>query len=63
MRRAFERLPRLINVLRGEMSLVGPAPLDAEGLEQLKTSKRYYLSARPGVVGIAAIANADSEDP
>ena len=63
MRRAFERLPRLINVLRGEMSLVGPAPLDAEGLEQLKTSKRYYLSARPGVVGIAAIADADEEDP
>lgn len=62
-RRLFESLPQLINVLRGEMSLVGPAPLSAEELEPLKTSKRYYLSARPGVVGIASIADADAEDP
>jgi exopolysaccharide production protein ExoY len=62
-RRLFERLPQMLNVLRGEMSLVGPAPLSAEELEPLKTSKRYYLSARPGVVGIASIADADSEDP
>lgn len=61
--RLFERLPQLINVLRGEMSLVGPAPLSAEALAPLKTSKRYYLSARPGVVGIASIADADEEDP
>jgi lipopolysaccharide/colanic/teichoic acid biosynthesis glycosyltransferase len=53
----------LINVLRGEMSLVGPAPLSAADLEPLKTSKRYYLSARPGVLGIASIADADAEDP
>jgi len=62
-RRLFESLPQLINVLQGEMSLVGPAPLSAEELEPLKTSKRYYLSARPGVVGIASIADADAEDP
>ncbi|HRO04200.1 MAG TPA: sugar transferase [Terricaulis sp.] len=62
-RRLFESLPELLNVLRGEMSLVGPAPLSAEELEPLKTSKRYYLSARPGVVGIASIADADEEDP
>ena len=62
-RRLFESLPRLLNVLKGEMSLVGPAPLSAEELEPLKTSKRYYLSARPGVVGIASIADADAEDP
>lgn len=62
-RRLFESLPQLLNVLRGEMSLVGPAPLSAEELEPLKTSKRYYLSARPGVVGIASIADADEEDP
>ena len=62
-RRLFERLPQLLNVLRGEMSLVGPAPLSAEELDPLKTSKRYYLSARPGVIGIASIADADAEDP
>lgn len=61
-RRAFERLPRLVNVLRGEMSLVGPSPLSREQLEPLKTAKRYYLSARPGVVGISAIVDADEEE-
>lgn len=62
-RRLFERLPQLLNVLRGEMSLVGPSPLAADDLEPLKTAKRYYLSARPGVVGINSIADADEEDP
>ncbi len=60
-RRALERLPQLFNVLRGEMSLVGPAPLSREELEPLKTSKRYYLSARPGVVGVSALVDSDAE--
>lgn len=60
-RRALERLPSLFNVLRGEMSLVGPSPLSPEQLEPLKTGKRYYLSARPGVVGISTIVDADEE--
>ncbi|HVV34218.1 MAG TPA: sugar transferase [Vitreimonas sp.] len=61
-RHAFERLPQFINVLRGDMSLVGPLPLSREQLDPLKTAKRYYLSARPGIVGINAIADADEED-
>jgi lipopolysaccharide/colanic/teichoic acid biosynthesis glycosyltransferase len=60
-RRAFERLPQLINVLRGEMALVGPSPLTREDLEPLRTAKRYYLSARPGVVGVSSVADADEE--
>jgi exopolysaccharide production protein ExoY len=60
-RRALERLPQLLNVLRGEMSLVGPSPLSREQLDPLKTAKRYYLSARPGVIGVSAIADADEE--
>lgn len=60
-RRAVERLPQLFNVLRGEMSLVGPSPLAREALEPLKTAKRHYLSARPGVVGISSIVDADEE--
>lgn len=60
-RRAIERLPRLFNVLGGEMSLVGPSPLSQDELEPMKTGKRYYLSARPGVVGVSTIVDADEE--
>lgn len=60
--RAFGRLPRLFNVLAGDMSLVGPSPLSQEELAPLKTAKRYYLSTRPGVVGVSAIADADEEE-
>jgi exopolysaccharide production protein ExoY len=61
-RRVIERLPRLFSVLRGEMSLIGPSPLGREELEPLKTAKRHYLSARPGVVGISAVVEADEEE-
>lgn len=53
---ALEQLPRLINVLKGEMSLVGPAPLAQEQLQSSVGSRRHYLSARPGIVGIGALA-------
>ncbi|MBS0386648.1 MAG: sugar transferase [Proteobacteria bacterium] len=61
---AFERLPELVNVLRGDMSLVGPSPLPQENLDQLKSGRRYYLSARPGVFGISRLvdrAHAESQ--
>jgi exopolysaccharide production protein ExoY len=54
-RRALERLPQLFNVIRGDMALVGPAPLSREELEPMKSARRYYLSARPGVVGVSTI--------
>jgi len=61
-RRALERLPQLINVLYGDMSLVGPLPLSEAELEPLKTAKRYYLSARPGMIGVSAIVDASEEE-
>ncbi len=61
-RRALSRLPMLLNVLRGEMALVGPTPLSLKEIEPLKTARRYYLSARPGVIGVSAIVDADEEE-
>lgn len=52
---ALERLPQLLNVMRGEMSIVGPRPLSRDQLDVLKSAKRHYLSARPGIVGVSAI--------
>lgn len=56
-KRACERLPQLLNVLRGDMSLVGPEPLTADDIEQLKSGKRHYLSMRPGVFGIDGLVH------
>lgn len=53
--RLLAKLPQLLSVLRGEMSLVGPAPLTSEEVALLKGAKRHYLGARPGVVGIASL--------
>jgi lipopolysaccharide/colanic/teichoic acid biosynthesis glycosyltransferase len=52
---ALERLPQMLNVLRGEMAIVGPSPLTRDELEPMKSAKRHYLSARPGIVGVSAI--------
>jgi exopolysaccharide production protein ExoY len=60
-RRAIECLPRLINVLLGDMSLVGPAPLAREELDNLKAGKRYYMSARPGIIGVSSVVCADED--
>lgn len=62
-RRFLERLPQLFNVIKGDMSLVGPRPLTREQLEPLKSARRYYLSMRPGIVGVGPIANSDHDEP
>jgi O-antigen biosynthesis protein WbqP len=55
-RTGFDELPQLWNVLRGEMSLVGPRPLiPTEG--EIHRLRRAYgvLSQRPGITGLAQI--------
>jgi exopolysaccharide production protein ExoY len=52
----LERLPQLLHVIAGDMAIVGPRPLSRDELEPLKTARRYYLSARPGVIGVGSIA-------
>lgn len=53
MRRAsLDEIPQLVNVLRGEMSLVGPRPVPADELERYGEAAEHYLSQRPGVTGL-----------
>lgn len=57
-RMRIDELPQLINVLRGEMSLVGPRPERPSFVAQLKESIRFYdvrHSVKPGVTGWAQV--------
>jgi undecaprenyl-phosphate galactose phosphotransferase len=50
-RTSLDELPQLINVLRGEMSLVGPRPLPADDGDYLGDVRRRLL-VRPGITGL-----------
>ena len=54
-RTSLDELPQLINVLMGEMSLVGPRPVVEEELEHYRGSERLLLSVRPGMTGAWAV--------
>ena len=47
----LDELPQLVNVIRGEMSLVGPRPIIEEELEWYGDHRDELLSVRPGVFG------------
>jgi exopolysaccharide production protein ExoY len=44
-------LPQLINILRGDMSIVGPRPVAPGELEVQGSAAEYYLKSRPGLTG------------
>jgi lipopolysaccharide/colanic/teichoic acid biosynthesis glycosyltransferase len=48
---SLDELPQLVNVLRGEMSLVGPRPEQLELVERYRPEHRFRLAARPGMTG------------
>jgi lipopolysaccharide/colanic/teichoic acid biosynthesis glycosyltransferase len=54
----FDELPQLVNILRGQMSLVGPRPERPEiaaSLEHVLPGYRNRLEVRPGVTGLAQV--------
>jgi sugar transferase EpsL len=54
-RRSLDELPELINVLRGDMSLVGPRPLLVEYLPRYSTEEMRRHDVPPGITGWAQV--------
>ena len=61
-RSKLDELPQLLNVLRGEMSLVGPRPEDPRYVAHYTPEQREVLGVRPGMTGPTVLAFIDEEE-
>lgn len=61
-RTSLDELPQLWNVLRGEMSLVGPRPVVLAELERYGGDVVYYLMAKPGMTGLWQVSGRNDVD-
>jgi lipopolysaccharide/colanic/teichoic acid biosynthesis glycosyltransferase len=57
---SLDELPQLLNVLRGDMSLVGPRPDQVDQLRFYSPGERRKLEVRPGLTGLAQISGRNS---
>lgn len=57
---SLDELPQLLNVLRGDMSLVGPRPLYLQYLPHYTNRERLRHAVRPGVTGYAQVSGRNS---
>lgn len=55
-RTSLDELPQLLNVARGEMSIVGPRPTLGYQVERWTESQRHRLDVRPGLTGLAQVS-------
>ncbi|HHP2711306.1 TPA: sugar transferase [Haemophilus influenzae] len=59
---SLDELPQLFNVLKGEMSLVGPRPIVIDELERYEENVDYYLMAKPGMTGLWQVSGRNNVD-
>jgi Undecaprenyl-phosphate galactose phosphotransferase WbaP len=61
-RTSLDELPQFWNVLRGEMSFVGPRPIIDQELERYGEASKYYLMATPGITGLWQVSGRNDVD-
>ena len=57
---SVDEVPQLFNVMRGEMSLIGPRPTLQYQVEQYTSRQKQRLSVRPGLTGLAQVRGRNS---
>jgi len=58
----IDEFPQIFNVLKGDMSFVGPRPDVTEAFEDLTDEDVVILCIRPGITGVASLAFKDEEN-
>lgn len=53
---SIDELPQLINIIKGDMSIVGPRPVIDDELEYYGQDLHFYLAVRPGLTGLWQIS-------
>jgi undecaprenyl-phosphate galactose phosphotransferase len=61
-RTSLDELPQLVNVVRGEMSLVGPRPIIAEEVPLFGEDIGYYYEVDPGITGLWQVSGRNTLD-
>lgn len=59
-RTSIDEIPQLLNVLLGEMSLVGPRPMVPEIVEQYQAEYEVILKTKPGLTGLAQVSGREN---
>ncbi|HHY80982.1 MAG TPA: sugar transferase [Thermoanaerobacter sp.] len=59
---SLDELPQLFNVLKGDMSLVGPRPIVLEEIDKYKEHGKYLLRVLPGVTGLWQVSGRNDVD-
>lgn len=49
---SLDELPQLWNILKGEMSIIGPRPITTGEIQRYGRNFHYYTAAKPGVIGM-----------
>ncbi len=57
-RTRLDEFPQLINVLKGEMSLIGPRPHEIQEVKKYEPHQKRVLGVKPGITGLAQISGA-----
>jgi len=51
-RSSLDELPQLLNILRGDMSVLGPRPVTLSEMRRYGAFRHYYAAVRPGLIGL-----------
>jgi len=59
---SLDELPQLINVLKGEMSLVGPRPITEAEIQKYGEFFEYFIAVKPGITGLWQVSGRNDID-